>query len=155
MRLLLLFILGFIGFFFIGELLKRASRFPYSIFGLILLILGFLIGFLGQGILGPPVNTLISVFLLGGGTGLIIHHALSMRYIIAPEREKRFFLRHESTVDRICEIIPGATIWIALTSPFWLAITLPFAVAYLLIIADTYWLISAITSAYCIIQGYR
>ncbi len=132
MRLLILFILGFAGFFFIGELLKRASRFPYSIFGLILLIVGFLIGFLGQGILGPPINTLVSVFLLGGGAGLIIHHALSMRYIIAPEREKRFLLRHEDRVDRICEMIPGALVWIALTSPFWLSITLPFAVAYIL-----------------------
>src|SRR5579872_4676174 len=115
MRLLLLFILGFIGFFFIGELIKRVSKFPYSYLGLIIIILGFGIGFLGQGILFPPVNILVSIFLLGGGAGLVIHQAMSMRYIIAPEREKRFFLQHEDNIDRICEIIPGASIWIVLT----------------------------------------
>lgn len=156
MRLILSFIAGFLLFFYLGELISRLfKRFNYSFLGLLLILVGFGWGFFARGEFFPGFNTLFSIFLLGSGSGLIIHHALSMRYFLAPATEHRFLKRHETRVERICEIIPGALIWIALTSPFWLSITLPFAVAYLLLIADAYWLLSSIRAAILIFMGYK
>jgi hypothetical protein len=156
MRIIALFILGFISTFFLGELISRATRrVNYTYVGVVLVILGFLVGFFVQKTFYPPLNIYLAWTLFGAGCGFIIHHALSMRYIISSKAEHRFIKRHITTFERICEIIPGAIMWITLTSPFWLSITLPYAVAYLLIVADAYWLFSSVRSAILMILGYR
>ncbi len=156
MRLILFLIIGLIGFFYLGEVLNRIFRkSPHSIVGLILILGGFLMGFWGQIFITQPLSSLISVFLLGSGTGLTLHHLLSRRYIVSERLEKSFIKKHESTLERILEIIPGALTWVALTSPFWLSFTLPFAVAYLILIADIYWLFNSLKIAALIFIGYR
>lgn len=156
MRILLSFLIGFLSFFFIGEVLNRAfSKSPHSVIGLFIIIVGFVIGFFGRSFAPPPLNVLLSIFLIGAGSGLTAHHLLSRRYIISEQVEKKFIQRHETTFERFLEILPGALTWIALTSPLWLSLTLPFAVAYLIIIADVYWLISALRVAVLIIVGYK
>ncbi len=86
---------------------------------------------------------------------MVIHHLLSRRYLISERLEKDFVLRHENLFERLLEILPGATTWIALTSPVWLSFTLPFAVAYLILIADVYWLITALRIGVLILVGFR
>lgn len=156
MRIFLSFLIGFLSFFFISEGYNRIfKRPPNSILGLFLIPLGFIIGFFGKGIFPPPVNVLVSLFLIGAGLGLTIHHLLSRRYIISERVELEFARRHETKIERFLEILPGALTWTALTAPFWLSLTFPFAVAYLIIIADAYWLISALKNAVLIVLGYR
>ncbi len=156
MRILLSFVLGFLSFFFIAELLRRAFKNPrYNIPGLLLVLAGFLVGFFGSPYFYPPLDVLLALFLIGSGLGLTTHHLLSMRYIISEEVEWKLVRKHQTKLERFIEILPGALTWIALTSPFWLSFTLPFAVAYLIIIADIYWLISAIRQSALIILGFR
>ncbi len=156
MRIILSFLIGFLSFFFIGEVINRAfSKSANSIIGIFIIILGFAVGFFGKSYAIPPLNVLLGIFLVGAGSGLTIHHLLSKRYIISEQIEKKFIQRHETTFERFLEILPGALTWIALTSPLWLSLTLPFAVAYLIIIADVYWLISALRVAVLILVGYR
>lgn len=156
MRILVLFLAGLVFFFFIGEALNRLFKNPlHSLYGILLIISGFIIGFLGQFFMPQPLNTLLGVFLLGSGVGLTLHHLLSRRYIISERAELNFVRKHETKIDRALEILPGAMTWIALTSPFWLSLTLPFAVAYFIVIADVYWLISALRISILIIVGYR
>jgi hypothetical protein len=155
MRLLLAFLIGLLAFFFIGELFNRLKMPFLSLYGIVLIIIGFLLGFLGHYWLAPPLDILASLFILGAGLGLTFHHLLSRRYIVSERLERNFVSSHENLVERLLEILPGLLTWIALTSPFWLSFTLPFAVAYLIIIADTYWLINSLKIAVCIYLGYR
>lgn len=156
MRLILAFILGLVPFFYTGELFSGVLKTPlHSIIGLSIIIIGFLVGFIGPNYLVPAQASLLSLFLLGAGLGLTAHHLLSKRYIISEKLESRFVQRHETFFERFLEILPGALTWIALTSPLWLSLTLPFAVAYLIIIADVYWFLSSLRIAILIIIGHR
>lgn len=156
MRLILTFLIGLVSFFYIGELLRQSLKnSPHSILGLVLICIGFFIGFWGKIFISAPLDSLLSVFLLGAGCGLTAHHLLSKRYIISEKIETDFIRRHESRFERILEILPGSLTWIALTSPFWLSFTLPFAVAYLIIIADIYWLTNSLKIAVLVYLGYR
>lgn len=156
MRLLLTLIIGFASFFYLSELIYRTLKNSFhSIFSIAMIIVGFLIGFIGQSIFYPPLNLFISMFLIGGGLGSLFHHLLSQRYIVSERLEKNFVKKHETKFERFLEILPGALTWIALTSPFWLSLTLPFAVAYLIIIADIYWLVNSLRIAALIIIGYQ
>lgn len=156
MRIILSFLIGFFSFFFLSEAFKKIFGRPIpSLIGILTIIFGFIVGFWGKNFIFPPLDLLSSLFLIGGGVGLTLHHLLSMRYIISEEFELKFYRRHETLVERILEIIPGALTWTALTSPFWLSLTLPFAVAYLIIAADVYWLYSSLRVAVLIFIGYR
>ncbi|MDP3974324.1 MAG: glycosyltransferase family 2 protein [Candidatus Daviesbacteria bacterium] len=156
MRLLLLFFIGLLSFFYFSDILNRFSKnIRYSLIGIGLTILGLILGFFGQNILLGGLNVMSAFFLIGAGLGLIIHHLLSHKFIISENIEKAFVLKHESLIERILEILPGAITWIALTSPIWLSFTLPFAVAYLILIADVYWLLTALKIGILIIVGYR
>lgn len=156
MRLLLVFFIGFLSFFYLSEILKRLIKIAgYSLIGIIFIIVGFLLGFFGQNFLYGGLNVLSAFFLIGAGLGLIIHHLLSHRFILFKELEKEFVLKHENSFERMLEIFPGALTWLALTSPIWLSFTLPFAVAYLILIADIYWLLTAFKIGILILIGYK
>lgn len=152
----MVFFIGFLSFFYISEIIKRIlGEIRYSIFGLIFIISGFLMGFFGRNFFPGGVNLLTSFFLIGAGLGIIIHHLLSKRFILFKELEKEFVLKHESAFERLLEILPGSLTWLALTSPIWLSFTLPYAVAYLILIADVYWLLNALKIGVLIIIGYQ
>ncbi|MFA5932681.1 MAG: glycosyltransferase family 2 protein [Microgenomates group bacterium] len=162
MRILLSFLISFIFFFYIGELIvvinrkipliKKITPISHSVFGIILITFGIIIGIM-SGI--DPLKTLIAWISIGSGLGLIAHHILSKRYFLFPEAEARFAKKHEKGIDRLFEIFPGALTWLALTSPIWLSFTLPFAVAYIILIADIYWLFNACKIAILIYIGYK
>lgn len=157
MRILLVFFIGFLSFFYLSEILSRLTRgFHYSVGGLILALIG-LTGLIRQIGLNfeEGINVLISFFLIGSGIGLIIHHLLSQRFIFFERLEREFVLRHENAFERFLEILPGTFTWLALTSPIWLSFTLPYAVAYLILIADVYWLLSALRIGILILIGYK
>lgn len=126
-----------------------------SFIGIATIILGFVIGFFGKKFIYPPLDLLTGLFVIGAGIGLTLHHLLSMRYIISEEFELKLYRKHETLIERLLEILPGALTWTALTAPFWLSLTLPFAVAYLIIAADVYWLYSSLRVAVLIFVGYR
>ena len=156
MRIILVFFVGFLSFFYLSAILDRLIKnLRYSLVGIILAILGMLFGFFGQTILSGGVNVLVAFLLIGAGLGLIIHHLLSQRFILFDKIEREFVIKHESKFERILEILPGGLTWIALTSPIWLSFTLPYAVAYLILIADVYWLLSALRIAVLILIGYK
>lgn len=156
MRILLSFLLGLFSSFYLGELLSLIfKRSFHSIFGLLLILAGFILGFWGHFWIPEPLDTLAAVFALGSGIGFTMHHLMRKRYIISEEREAKFIRRHETKLERFLEILPGALTWTALLAPFWLSFTLPFAVAYLIIIADIYWLLNALKIAVLIYVGYR
>ena len=156
MRILLVFFIGFLSFFYLAEILRRLSKnIRYSFLGVIFIFAGFLTGFFGQSYLSAGLNVLTAFFLIGSGLGLVVHHLLSQRFIFFEKLEKEFVLKHENAFERILEILPGLTTWIALTSPIWLSFTLPYAVAYLILIADVYWLLTALRIGVLIILGYR
>ncbi len=156
MRILITFFLGLISFFYLAEAINRLFKRPlHAIFGLSLILIGFLTGFLGKYLIPQPLDVLVGMFLIGAGLGSTIHHLLSARYILSERIEKNFIQKHEDRLERILEILPGALTWIALTSPFWLSLTLPFAVAYLIIIADVYWLTSSLRIGALVLVGYK
>ncbi|MBI2196205.1 glycosyltransferase family 2 protein [Candidatus Daviesbacteria bacterium] len=156
MRILLVFFIGFMSFFYFAEILKRITgEIRYSFIGLIFALIGLLIGFLGQSYLSGGLNVLVGLLLVGAGLGLIIHHLLSQRFIFFEKTERDFVLKHENGFERILEILPGSLTWLALTSPIWLSFALPYAVAYLILIADIYWLLTAFRIAILILIGYR
>lgn len=156
MRILIIFVFGLLGFFYLGEIFNRIFKKPlHSIPGLLLILAGLIAGLSGKLLLSSPSNILVSSFLLGSGVGLTAHHLLSQRFIISERLEQRFIQRHQTFFERLIEIMPGALTWIALTSPFWLSFTLPFAVAYIIIFADVYWLLNSIKIAVLIYLGYR
>lgn len=162
MRILASFLFGLALSFLLGDLSYRLGKqfpklekiFPinYSIFGIIFILVGTYLG------ITAGLNALKSIsgfFLIGSGIGLIFHHLLAKQYILFRDYERNFVHKHEAGVDRFLEILPGALVWIAITSPIWLSFTLPFAVAYIILIADVYWLISAIKIAVLIYLGYK
>lgn len=156
MRIILVFFIGFLSFFYLSEAIQRlVKNFRYSIVGLLFIIAGILISIFGGNFLAGGLNTLITFFLVGAGLGTMIHHLLSRRFILFREMETEFVLKHEDRIERILEIIPGSLTWLALTSPIWLSFSLPYAVAYLILIADVYWLLTALRIAVLILLGYR
>lgn len=156
MRILLVFFIGFLSFFYLSEILRRLIKgVRYSLLGIIFILSGLVLGFFGRSFLVEGLNVLAAFFFVGSGLGLIIHHLLSQRFILFERLEKDFVLRHESVFERILEILPGFLTWLALTSPIWLSFTLPFAVAYLILIADVYWLLTALRIGILIIIGYK
>lgn len=162
MRILLSFLIGLLSFFYLGELFARISlktQIPKKILpinraltGILFIFLGFILSF---SLRNDPAKVLGSIFLIGSGLGLTLHHFLSKHYIISEKLEHNFVSQHETAVERVLEILPGALMWLALTSPIWLSFTLPFAVAYVIIIADIYWLISSLRIAILIYIGYK
>src|SRR3989344_1810254 len=156
MRILLVFFIGFLSFFYFAEILNRVTKgVRYSFLGIIFALTGFLVGFLGQSTLSGALNVLIAFSLVGAGLGLIVHHLLSQRFIFFEKTEQEFVLKHENGFTRFLEILPGSLTWLALTSPIWLSFTLPYAVAYLILIADVYWLLTAFRIAILILIGYK
>ena len=156
MRILLAFLIGLMSFFFLSAAIHKVfGKTPHSIFGLSLIVIGFLMGFFGKYYMPQPLDILLGMFLLGAGIGSTAHHLLSKRYIISEDVERNFVKNHEDGFERALEILPGALTWIALTSPFWLSLTLPFAVAYLIILADIYWLLSSLRIAGLVLMGYK
>lgn len=162
MRILLMFLAGGISFFFIGHLFTLlAQKFPiigkvlpvsHSIPGFILALLALVSAFIFQ---ANPNRFLTSIFLIGAGIGLMVHHLLFSSYLISEKIEKDFVKRHDTLIERMLEMLPGVLTWVALTSPLWLSFTLPFALAYLIIIASIYWMISALRIAVLIFVGYK
>lgn len=61
----------------------------------------------------------------------------------------------KNTFWRFLEIVPGATTWIALITPFVLSFYWPAAVATFVLIFDLYWLYKSILMGYHLILGYR
>jgi len=156
MRIILIFFIGFLSFFYISEVIQRLIKeIRYSLIGFIFVVLGFLVGFFGGGLLGGGVNVLTSFFLIGGGLGITSHHLLSRKFILFKAMEQQFVLKHEDGFERFLEILPGALTWLAITSPIWLSFALPYAVAYLILIADVYWLLSSLRISILIIIGYK
>lgn len=156
MRIILVFFIGFLSFFYISEIIKRLiNEVRYSIIGLIFIIFGALTGFLGAGFLPAGLNVLTAFFLIGAGLGIVSHHLLSRKFILFRKVETEFVLKHENGFERFLEILPGSLTWLALTSPIWLSFTLPYAVAYLILIADVYWLLTAFRIAILILIGYK
>jgi len=156
MRILLVFFIGFISFFYFAEIFRRAVKgVRYSAVGIILALVGLVTGFFGQSVFPEALNVLAAFFLIGAGLGLIIHHLLSQRFILFERVEREFVLKHENGFERFLEILPGSLTWLALTSPIWLSFALPYAVAYLILIADIYWLFSASRIAVLILIGYK
>lgn len=151
MRIVLIFLIGLVGAFYLSSLLTRffkgPNHFHHSFLGFILLLAGFLTTFLNIPLLSP--------FLIGGGFGVIFHHLLSQKFIISERIEQDFVRKHDTKIERLLEMLPGILMWVALTSPIWLSFTLPFAVAYLIILADVYWLFNAIKIAVLILVGYK
>ena len=120
MRIILSFLIGFFSFFFLSEVFKRVFGRPVpSFIGISIIILGFVVGFFGRRFIYPPLDLLSALFIIGAGIGLVLHHLLSRRYIVSEEIELKFYRRHETFIERMLEILPGALTWTALTSPFW------------------------------------
>lgn len=167
MRIIIVFIFGFLLHFFLAEVLSAiwkkivpfAKKYPlhHSLLGLILLTFSAAISILGTGknYLGESNTTLLSIFLAGAGLGMLFHHLMSENFFFFKTLEQKFIHHHEKAVDRILEILPGSLTWLALTCPFWLSFTLPFAVAYIIIIANVYWFISAVRMSLLIQLGYK
>lgn len=156
MRILLVFFIGFLSFFYLSEIIKRLiGQFRYSIIGAVFIAFGLILGFSGSSYLPQGLNVLSAFFSIGAGLGTISHHLLSRRFILFKNREKDFVLKHENGFERFLEILPGSLTWLALTSPIWLSFTLPYAVAYLILLADVYWLLTAFRIAVLILIGYK
>lgn len=154
MRLILSFLLGLFSLFYLTDLISRAIKKTLpSLIGFFIILMG--IGAKSFHLISSPLDTLFLTFTLGSGLGLISYHLLSRRYILSERFEKDFFSRHQGKVDRLLEIMPGALMWLAITSPIWLSFTLPFAVAYIILLADIYWLFNAIKIAILVVIGYK
>jgi len=161
MRIILSFLIGFLLFFYIGELItiagqklsfiKKVLHLNHSLLGMAFFLVGLISSFLSTN----PVSLLISFLSIGAGLGLMTHHFLRKHYLFFEKAEQDFATNHEKGIERFLEIVPGALTWIALTSPVWLSFTLPFAVAYLIVIADAYWLLNALKIAVLIYVGYK
>lgn len=52
---------------------------------------------------------------------------------------RRFYVRHQKTIDRLLEILPGLLTWMAITAPLWLGFFYPDAVAFVLLLFMVYW----------------
>lgn len=152
MRFLLALIIGLVSCFYLAQFLHSKFRLHlHSFFGLALVITGFVLAVTQK----SPDGLILGTFFIGSGIGTILHHLLSQNYVFSEKLEKDFVQKHDTLVERFLEILPGALIWTALTSPIWLSLTLPFAVAYLIILADIYWLFSSLKYAVTIFIGYH
>lgn len=158
MRILVSLIIGFLTAFYLSETLIRLGRkiglklcVNHTIPGLAAIFAGIASSFIYQ----IPTFQIISFSVIGAGCGLIAHHFLSTQYFLFETAEKNYVRRHQKGFERLLEIMPGAVLWLALTSPLWLSYTLPFAVAYLILIADAYWLFNAIRVGILILVGYK
>lgn len=149
MRIILFLILGVVLAFYLSEVLSKLFHRPFrhSAIGFLVLAVGTILLFLSQ--------PLVGIFLIGSGIGMILHHLLRESFVFSEKIEQNFIRRHETVVERLLEILPGALTWIALTSPIWLSFTLPFALAYLILLADIYWLVSALKIAVLILIGHK
>jgi hypothetical protein len=67
---------------------------------------------------------------------------------VEPQKYSRFWFR-------FFEILPGATVWLALISPFILSVYVPLAVTIFIILFDIYWLMRGVTYATLLVKGYR
>lgn len=156
MRFILSFVIGFLAFFYLGELVRRILKRTFPSWpGLSLIAIAIILILFRPNLLQPPLNSLLPLFILGAGLGLTFFHLLNRRYIVSERVELTFVKKHETFFERALEIFPGAMTWTILTSPIWLSYTFPFAVAYLIILADVYWLFSAFKNAIFIFLGYR
>lgn len=156
MLLLLTFLIGFIFCFLLSDIYSRIIKFPpHSYIGAFFAITALLIFAIGRTILFPPLDLYVGLIFLGSGSGMMIHHLLSKRFLFDKTSETRWANRHPNFINRVLEILPGALTWIGLTSPIWLSFVLPFAVAYLVILATTYWMFNALKLAVLLIMGYR
>jgi len=156
MRFILIFLIGMISFFYIGALIKHLTHKTLpSILGFTLIFAGLMLMIFGQLLISYPLNILVGCFALGSGFGVVIFHFLSQTYLISKKFESEFARKHEHGIDRFLEILPGALMWIVLSSPIWLSLTAPFAVAYLIIIADIYWLFNALKISVTMFIGFR
>lgn len=164
MRFVLIFALGaFLSFYLISLIMRvrkdsgnvQPTYFHHSLIGFIFFFASALILALGKTFIGDPIHALLATFVLGSGVGIIVHHLLYNGFIVSEKIEKDFMRRHDTKLERLLEIMPGALTWIALTSPIWLSFTLPFAVAYLILLADIYWMFSAFKIAILIYIGYN
>ncbi|HSI20720.1 MAG TPA: glycosyltransferase family 2 protein [Verrucomicrobiae bacterium] len=63
--------------------------------------------------------------------------------------------KYSSFWFRFFEILPGATVWIALISPFILAVYAPLAVTIFILLFDVYWFLRAISYGGVLVKGYR
>src|SRR5438270_11202912 len=105
MRILLALIAGILLFFFLGEIINRLFKKPlHNVAGLLLIVVGFVFGFVGHRFIASPLDILLSFFIIGAGVGLTAHHLLSKSYLISERLEANFLRRHESRVDRLIEI---------------------------------------------------
>lgn len=156
MRIIVALLFGFFIFFYAGGLIQQISKRALpTIIGVITLLVGLLLIIFGESLVAAPLNALLGVFLLGSGLGISFYHLLSEGYLFSRQREYTFVKRHDKGVERFLEIMPGAVVWIAITSPIWLSFIYPFAVAYLVLIATIYWLFNALKIAILIFLGYK
>lgn len=152
MRFLVVFLIGFVASFYLSQFtLSQFKLRLHNFIGLVVVILGIVVAIFNL----TANSSLTSTFLIAIGLGMIIHHFLSQNYFFSEKLEHGFVKKHEPLVERLLEILPGALVWIALTSPVWLSLTLPFAVAYLIILADVYWLFSSLKYTATIFIGYH
>src|SRR5689334_7900944 len=106
MRIILSFLIGFFSFFFLSEAFKRIfNRQIPSLFGIVIIVLGFIVGFFGKKFIYPPLDLLSALFIIGAGAGFLLHHLLSRRYIISEELELKFYRKLETFIERVLEII--------------------------------------------------
>ena len=83
MRIILVFAISFLSFFYIAEILWRLSRkIRYSILGITFMLSGLVSGFFLKTYLAEGLNVLVAFSLLGSGLGLTLHHLLSQRFIL-------------------------------------------------------------------------
>lgn len=156
MRYIAVFFIGLFSLFYSSALVSHFTKKAASSYlGLILIFIGIIINFTTISFLYPPLNHLFSVFLIGCGLGQIAFHFLSEGFLFSKESERDFFRKHEKGFERFLEILPGATTWLAITSPIWLSFALPFAVAYILLLADVYWLFTSWKISVLVVVGYK
>lgn len=66
---------------------------------------------------------------------------------VAPERYSTFWFR-------FFEILPGATVWLALIAPFIVSFYRPLAVTVFILVFDSYWVITAFNYAFLLLRGF-
>ncbi len=169
MRIIAVFLIGLLLFFYIAEGLARIWRksdkvqwliqqqwnLHHSKLGFVISFYGFLDVIFNPWHLGSAENTLFSTFLIAGGLGMMLHHLMSESFVFSESIEHNFARKHRSKIERLFEILPGALTWLALTTPIWLSYTFPFAVAYLILLADVYWLIGAFRISFLMYLGFK